>query len=73
VRHAEREAGNATARVHRAVWWRGGDGPLAARAQQAAKLPTIEQFGGPEILQYGNLPDPVATPGEVVIDVVAAR
>jgi hypothetical protein len=47
--------------------------PLAARAQQAAKLPTIEQFCGPEILQYGNLPDPVATPGEVVIDVVAAR
>ena len=32
----------------------------------------IEQFGGPEVLKYGDLPDPVAGPGEVVIDVVAA-
>src|SRR5436309_6818013 len=32
----------------------------------------IERFGGPEVLQYGDLPDPVAAPGEVVIDVVAA-
>src|SRR5262249_56440229 len=32
----------------------------------------IEQFGGPEVLQYGDLPDPVAAPGEVVIDVIAA-
>jgi NADPH:quinone reductase-like Zn-dependent oxidoreductase len=32
----------------------------------------IEHFGGPEVLQYGELPDPVAAPGEVVVDVVAA-
>jgi NADPH:quinone reductase-like Zn-dependent oxidoreductase len=32
----------------------------------------IEQFGGPEVLKYGDLPDPVAAPGEVVIDVAAA-
>ncbi|MGA7787797.1 MAG: NADP-dependent oxidoreductase [Xanthobacteraceae bacterium] len=32
----------------------------------------FEQFGGPEVLKYGDLPDPVAAPGEVVIDVVAA-
>ena len=32
----------------------------------------IEQFGGPEVLKYGDLPDPVAGPGEVIIDVVAA-
>lgn len=32
----------------------------------------IERFGGPEVLQYGDLPDPVAAPGEVVIDIVAA-
>jgi NADPH:quinone reductase-like Zn-dependent oxidoreductase len=32
----------------------------------------IEQFGGPEVLQYGEWADPVARPGEVVIDVVAA-
>jgi NADPH:quinone reductase-like Zn-dependent oxidoreductase len=31
----------------------------------------FEQFGGPEVLKYGDLPDPVAGSGEVVIDVVA--
>ena len=28
--------------------------------------------GGPEVLQYGDLPDPVAGPGQVVVDVHAA-
>jgi len=32
----------------------------------------IEQFGGPDVIKYGDLPDPVAAPGQVVIDVVAA-
>src|ERR1700687_2617112 len=32
----------------------------------------IERYGGPEVLKYCDLPDPVAAPGEVVIDVVAA-
>jgi len=32
----------------------------------------IERFGGPEVLKYGDLPDPIAGPGEVVVDVVAA-
>jgi NADPH:quinone reductase-like Zn-dependent oxidoreductase len=32
----------------------------------------IERFGGPEVLQYGDLPDPVAGPGVVVVDVFAA-
>lgn len=32
----------------------------------------IEQYGGPEVLKYGDLPDPVAAPGEVVVDVAAA-
>ncbi len=32
----------------------------------------IERFGGPEVLQYGDMPDPVAGPGEIVVDVVAA-
>ena len=36
------------------------------------KAAFLEQFGGPEVLQYGELPDPVAGPGEVVVDVVAA-
>ena len=31
----------------------------------------IEQYGGPEVLKYGDWPDPVAGAGEVVIDVVA--
>ena len=36
------------------------------------KAAFIEQFGGPEVLKYSDLPDPVAGPGEVVVDVVAA-
>src|SRR5262245_3458736 len=32
----------------------------------------IERFGGPEVLTYGDLPDPVAEPGQVVIDVATA-
>jgi NADPH:quinone reductase-like Zn-dependent oxidoreductase len=32
----------------------------------------IERFGGPEVLQFGDLPDPVAAPGEAVIDIHAA-
>jgi NADPH:quinone reductase-like Zn-dependent oxidoreductase len=31
----------------------------------------IEKFGGPEVLKYGDLPDPVPAPGEVVVDVHA--
>ena len=36
------------------------------------KAAFINQHGGPEVLQYGDLPDPVAGPGEVVIDIFAA-
>jgi NADPH:quinone reductase-like Zn-dependent oxidoreductase len=36
------------------------------------KAAFIEQHGGPEVLRYGDLPDPTAGPGEVVIDIVAA-
>jgi NADPH:quinone reductase-like Zn-dependent oxidoreductase len=32
----------------------------------------IEQFGGPEVLKYGDVPDPVAGAGQVVIDNHAA-
>ncbi len=32
----------------------------------------LEKFGGPEVLRYGDFPDPVAAPGEVVVDVMAA-
>ena len=36
------------------------------------KAAFIERYGGPEVLQYGDLPDPVAGPGEVLIDIYAA-
>jgi NADPH:quinone reductase-like Zn-dependent oxidoreductase len=36
------------------------------------KAAFLERFGGPDVLQYGDLPDPVAAPGEVVVDVAAA-
>ena len=36
------------------------------------KAAFIEQYGGPEVLKYGDLPDPVAGTGEVVIDVISA-
>jgi NADPH:quinone reductase-like Zn-dependent oxidoreductase len=36
------------------------------------KAAYIEKFGGPDVLQYGDLPDPIAGPGEVVVDVHAA-
>ena len=36
------------------------------------KAAYFEEHGGPEVLQYGDLPDPVAGPNEVVIDIHAA-
>jgi NADPH:quinone reductase-like Zn-dependent oxidoreductase len=36
------------------------------------KAAFIDQFGGPDVIKYGDLPDPVAGPGQVVVDVVAA-
>lgn len=36
------------------------------------KAAFIERFGGPDVFQYGDLPDPAAGPGEVVIDIAAA-
>jgi len=32
----------------------------------------FEKFGGPEVLQYGDVPDPVAAAGDVIVDVHAA-
>ncbi len=32
----------------------------------------LEQHGGPEVLQYGDMADPVAGPAEVVVDIRAA-
>jgi len=32
----------------------------------------FEEHGGPEVLRFGELPEPVAGPGELIVDVVAA-
>jgi NADPH:quinone reductase-like Zn-dependent oxidoreductase len=32
----------------------------------------IEQHGGPEVLKYGEVPDPTPKPGEVIVDAIAA-
>ena len=36
------------------------------------KAAFIEQHGGPEVLKYGEMPDPVAASGQVVVDITAA-
>jgi NADPH:quinone reductase-like Zn-dependent oxidoreductase len=36
------------------------------------KAAYIERHGGPEVLKYGDMPDPVAGPGQVVVDIIAA-
>src|SRR5258707_2522480 len=37
------------------------------------KAAFIERHGGPEVLQFGEMPDPVAASREVVVDIVAAN
>jgi NADPH:quinone reductase-like Zn-dependent oxidoreductase len=36
------------------------------------KAAYLEQTGGPEVLKYGDLPDPKAGPGDIMVDIVAA-
>src|SRR6201991_5081134 len=36
------------------------------------KAAFIEHHGGPDVLKYGDMPDPVAGPGQIVVDIVAA-
>src|SRR2546430_10120510 len=36
------------------------------------KAAFIERHGGPEVLKFGEMPDPVAAPGEIVVDIIAA-
>jgi len=36
------------------------------------KAVLLDKHGGPEMLRYGDAPDPVAGPGEVVVDIHAA-
>src|SRR6195256_3201613 len=45
---------------------------MSMKGRKIMKAAYIEKFGGPEVLKYGDLPDPVAGPGQVVVDTVAA-
>jgi NADPH:quinone reductase-like Zn-dependent oxidoreductase len=36
------------------------------------KAAFIESHGGPEVLRYGEMPDPAAGPGQIVVDIAAA-
>jgi NADPH:quinone reductase-like Zn-dependent oxidoreductase len=36
------------------------------------KAAYLEQTGGPEVFKYGDLPDPKAGPGDIVVDIAAA-
>ena len=36
------------------------------------KAAYMERHGGPEVLKYGDLPDPAPKPGEIVVDIHAA-
>ncbi len=36
------------------------------------KAAYLEQNGGPEVFKYGDLPEPKAGPGDVLVDIVAA-
>ena len=36
------------------------------------KAAYFRQHGGPEVMEYGDFPDPVAGPGEVIVEVHAA-
>ena len=36
------------------------------------KASYLEQHGGPEVLKYGEQPDPVAGAGEILVDIVAS-
>lgn len=40
--------------------------------QNIMKAVLLMQHGGPEMLRYGDAPDPTAEPGEVLVDVHAA-
>src|SRR5216684_4533033 len=42
------------------------------REEEAMKAAYLTGHGGPEKFQYGDVPDPVAGPGEVVVDIHAA-
>src|SRR6202158_1252987 len=46
---------------------------LFSRGENQMKAVYFERFGGPEVLQYGDLPDPIPAAGEIIVDFAAAR
>jgi NADPH:quinone reductase-like Zn-dependent oxidoreductase len=40
--------------------------------EESMKAVFIDRHGGPEVLQFGEMPDPVAASGEIVVDIAAA-
>lgn len=55
-----------------AIYWRKWEAAIAAGGGQQVKAVYFQAHGGADVLQYGDLPDPVAGPGEIVVDVHAA-
>src|SRR5437016_11144410 len=51
---------------------RAGEAPRATGFAARMKASFFSSFGGPEVLQYGDLPDPIPARGEVVVDIHAA-
>src|SRR5438128_2516038 len=51
---------------------RAGEAPRGTGFAAPMKASFFRAFGGPEVLQYGDLPDPVPASGEVVVDIHAA-
>jgi NADPH:quinone reductase-like Zn-dependent oxidoreductase len=48
------------------------DSTFASGGESRLKAVYIERTGGPEELRFGELPDPVPKPGEIVVDIAAA-
>src|SRR2546425_3510601 len=51
---------------------RAGEAPRETGFAARMKASFFSSFGGPEVLQYGDLPDPVPARGEIVVDIHAA-
>jgi len=45
---------------------------VPSKGGDANETAFIERHGGPEVLKFGQMPDPVVASGEVLIDIVAA-
>jgi NADPH:quinone reductase-like Zn-dependent oxidoreductase len=67
----------ASGRLCRKVVWTGAEYPAHKFAEQGEagnrmKAAYFERFGSPDVLKYGDLPDPSPAAGEVLVDVHAA-